>query len=272
LCDSAFLVHADPVESEGLVARALRGNEFGPNITAAFLEKNNLSWLMRSHQWCGKGFKAMHNNMCFTVFSAANYENIDTNMGAVVHLTLAPQPPPLETEPAEMNASEVEHPGVVSQDSALIVERVGEVEECEDAKQIAIELSTLTVEATPTDPGPLQETIQQVNEDEGEAGVDAGDEVQDQLAPTVTPPNSHCTQGTELQVDGVVEVEGSEVELGNRSTATNVVQPAVPEVTIQQHAGVISAAPAGRLQMRAVQFPAAHYLKPKGGPSANKSE
>jgi hypothetical protein len=272
LCDRALLVRVDPVESAGLVARALRGNEFGPNITAAFLEKNNLSWLMRSHQWCSTGFKAMHNNTCFTVFSAANYENIDTNMGAVVHLTLAPPDPPLGTETAEVNASEVEHPAVASQETAPVVEQVGEVEECEDVTEVAIELSTLTVEVTPKDPRLLQETIQQVGEDQGEAGVDAGAEVQVLLTPTVAPPNTDCTQGTELQVDGVVEVEGSEVELGDKSTATNVVQPAVPEVTIQQHAGVISAAPAGRLQMRAVQFPAAHYLNPKGGPSANKAE
>jgi hypothetical protein len=129
---------------------------------------------MRSHQWCSKGFKAMHNNTCFTVFSAANYENIDTNMGAVVHLTLAPQPPPLRTETTEVNASEVERPTKVPQDSALVVEQVGEVEECDDVKQIVIELSTLTVEVTPTDPGQLQETVQQVSEDEGKVGVGVG--------------------------------------------------------------------------------------------------
>jgi hypothetical protein len=262
------------VESEGLVARALRGNEFGPNITAAFLEKNNLSWLMRSHQWCSKGFKAMHNNTCFTVFSAANYENIDTNMGAVVHLTPAPQVPPLGTETAEVNASKVEHPAVASQDSALVVEQVGEVEECEDVTEVAIELSTLTVEIAPTNPGPLQESMQQVGEDEEKAGVDVGDEVQVLLAPTVASAsaNTDSTQSSELQVPGVLEVEETEVTVSGKSTATNPAKPTIPEVAIQQHTGVITAAPAGRLQMRAVQFPAAHYLKPKGGPSANKSE
>jgi hypothetical protein len=260
------------VESAGLVARALRGNEFGPNITAAFLEKNNLSWLMRSHQWCSKGFKAMHNNTCFTVFSAANYENIDTNSGAVVHLTLAPQAPPLETEPAEINTSEVQHPAVTSQDSALVVEQVGVVEECGDVKQIAIELSTLTVEVIPTDPSPVQETIQQSGEDEGNVDVGAGDEVKLLLAPEVAPATTGCAQQSDVHPDGVRDVEGIEVAVGDKPTATNVVQPAVPEVTIQQHTGVITASPAGRLQMRVVQFPAAHYLKPKGGPSANKSE
>jgi hypothetical protein len=227
---------------------------------------------MRSHQWCSKGFKAMHNNTCFTVFSAANYENIDTNMGAVVHLTLAPQPPPLGTATAEVDGSEVEHPTAVPQDSALVVEQVGEVDECEDVKDVAIELSTLTVEVTPTVTRPLQETIQQVSKDEGEVGVDADEEVEDLLAPTVAPVNTHCTQGSELQVQGVQEVEGAEAEHGDKTIAPIIVQPAVPEAAIQQRTGVITASPAGRLQMRAVQFPAAHYLKPKGGPSANKGE
>jgi hypothetical protein len=189
-----------------------------------------------------------------------------------VHLTLAPQASELETETTEVNASEVEQPAVASQDSALVVEQVGEVEECGGVKDIAIELSTLTVEVTPTGPRPLQKAEQQVGENEVGADVDAGDEVQLVLATEVAPATNGCAQQSDVHPDGVVEVEGTEVAVGDKPTATNVVQPAVPEVTIQQNAGVITASPAGRLHMRAVQFPAAHYLKPKGGPSANKSE
>jgi hypothetical protein len=78
----------DPVEAPGIIAGSRRGNGFGPDITAAFLQKNNLSWLLRSHEWCRWGHKPTHNNTCFTVFSAPNYRNRHRNFGAVAHLTL----------------------------------------------------------------------------------------------------------------------------------------------------------------------------------------
>jgi hypothetical protein len=58
----------DPVEAPGIIAGSRRGNGFGPDITAAFLQKTNLSWLLRSHEWCRRGHKPTHNNTCFTVF------------------------------------------------------------------------------------------------------------------------------------------------------------------------------------------------------------
>jgi hypothetical protein len=87
----------DPVEAPGTIAGSRRGNGFGPDITAAFLQKNNLSWLLRSHEWCRWGHKPTHNNICFTVFSAANYRNRHRNFGAVAHLTLVPSGADAET-------------------------------------------------------------------------------------------------------------------------------------------------------------------------------
>ena len=61
-----------------------RGEAFGPDITASFLARNNLQLLIRSHQCCDEGFLKHHDDLCWTVFSAANYCDGSGNKGAVL--------------------------------------------------------------------------------------------------------------------------------------------------------------------------------------------
>lgn len=66
-----------------------RGEAFGPDITASFLARNNLQLLIRSHQCCNEGFLKHHNDLCWTVFSAANYCDGSGNKGAVLQFDQA---------------------------------------------------------------------------------------------------------------------------------------------------------------------------------------
>ena len=49
------------------------GLSFGPDITKAFLELNNLEMLVRSHEVKEEGYLLEHDGKCCTVFSAPNY-------------------------------------------------------------------------------------------------------------------------------------------------------------------------------------------------------
>ncbi|OHS92930.1 bsu-protein phosphatase [Tritrichomonas foetus] len=84
------ILWSDPMEQNGF-APSPRGvtRTFGPDITEAFLERNNLELLIRSHQVQENGYIEMHNGKCITVFSAPNYIGQMGNKGAVVKLTFA---------------------------------------------------------------------------------------------------------------------------------------------------------------------------------------
>ena len=60
------------------------GFSFGPDYTAAFLEANNLSLLVRSHEVKDEGYVVEHNGKCITVFSAPNYCDQMGNKGAFI--------------------------------------------------------------------------------------------------------------------------------------------------------------------------------------------
>ena len=49
------------------------GVQFGPDITQAFLELNNLDYIVRSHEVKQDGYEIGHDGKCITVFSAPNY-------------------------------------------------------------------------------------------------------------------------------------------------------------------------------------------------------
>lgn len=58
---------------------------FGPDVTSAFLRKNNLRLMIRSHEVKVQGYEWTHSD-CITVFSAPNYLGHAKNKGAVVKL------------------------------------------------------------------------------------------------------------------------------------------------------------------------------------------
>lgn len=68
------LTWSDPVEQNGLFEsqRGL-GYLFGPDITKDFLQFNNISAIIRSHQYKEVGYSEEHDNLCITVFSCPNY-------------------------------------------------------------------------------------------------------------------------------------------------------------------------------------------------------
>jgi len=60
------------------------GVAFGSDVTRAFLERNNLALLVRSHEVKEEGFEVMHDGLCITIFSAPNYCDSMGNKGAFI--------------------------------------------------------------------------------------------------------------------------------------------------------------------------------------------
>lgn len=81
------LLWSDPQEADGLgpSQRGL-GFAFGSDITAKFLEKNNLRKVFRSHEVRMGGVKFEQNNKLVTVFSAPNYCDSQGNLGGIIHI------------------------------------------------------------------------------------------------------------------------------------------------------------------------------------------
>lgn len=69
------------------------GFAFGPDITKAFLNRNNLDLLVRSHEVKEEGYLVEHSGKTITVFSAPNYCDTMGNKGAFIHFdkTLEPK-------------------------------------------------------------------------------------------------------------------------------------------------------------------------------------
>jgi len=61
------------------------GFSFGPDITAKFLQLNNLSLLVRSHEVKEEGYLVEHGGKTITIFSAPNYCDTMGNKGAFIH-------------------------------------------------------------------------------------------------------------------------------------------------------------------------------------------
>jgi len=86
------LLWSDPFESPGCQPNPRgAGTMWGPDITKAFLRRNQLRWIIRSHElpWDGeRGWMEHHLGLVFTVFSASNYCGYEVNWGAVALLTI----------------------------------------------------------------------------------------------------------------------------------------------------------------------------------------
>jgi len=61
------------------------GFAFGPDITEAFLAKNDLQLLVRSHEVKEEGYLVEHGGKTITIFSAPNYCDSMGNKGAFIH-------------------------------------------------------------------------------------------------------------------------------------------------------------------------------------------
>nr|SVE78147.1 EOG090X03S1 [Daphnia lumholtzi] len=60
------------------------GIQFGPDVTARFLEHNHLDYIIRSHEVKADGYEEAHDGKCITVFSAPNYCDTMGNKGAFI--------------------------------------------------------------------------------------------------------------------------------------------------------------------------------------------
>lgn len=68
------LLWSDPKQTDG-ISPSHRGEGilWGPDVTDAFLKRNNLKMIIRSHVWEPAGYKIDHDGKCVTIFSAPNY-------------------------------------------------------------------------------------------------------------------------------------------------------------------------------------------------------
>jgi len=62
------------------------GYSFGPDITEAFLKRNKLETLIRSHEVKEEGYLVEHGGKTITIFSAPNYCDSMGNKGAMIHI------------------------------------------------------------------------------------------------------------------------------------------------------------------------------------------
>ena len=100
------ILWSDPVETPG-IGQSPRGGGtivFGPDVTEAFLKRNNLEVVIRSHQVMEAGYGIHHGGKCVTVFSAPNYVGRVGNKGALCHVRFEDgEMKPLEFEQFEAN-------------------------------------------------------------------------------------------------------------------------------------------------------------------------
>lgn len=81
------------------------GLAFGPDVTSAFLETNDLSLVIRSHEVKQEGYEVMHDGQLVTVFSAPNYCDTMGNKGAFITLDH-------NIKPTYTTFTHVEHPPI----------------------------------------------------------------------------------------------------------------------------------------------------------------
>ncbi|KAK4300299.1 hypothetical protein Pmani_027485 [Petrolisthes manimaculis] len=82
------LLWSDPMPGKGRApSKRGVGIQFGSDITWNFLEKNNLEYIIRSHEVKSEGYEVTHGGNCITVFSAPNYCDTMGNKGAFITMT-----------------------------------------------------------------------------------------------------------------------------------------------------------------------------------------
>lgn len=79
------LLWSDPQPQRGRApSKRGLGFAFGPDYTSAFLLRNNLELVIRSHEVRDEGFEVEHSGQVITVFSAPNYCDQMGNKGAYI--------------------------------------------------------------------------------------------------------------------------------------------------------------------------------------------
>eukprot|EP00475_Leptophrys_vorax_P010872 TRINITY_DN17434_c0_g1_i2.p1 TRINITY_DN17434_c0_g1~~TRINITY_DN17434_c0_g1_i2.p1 ORF type:complete len:303 (+),score=85.73 TRINITY_DN17434_c0_g1_i2:750-1658(+) len=87
------MLWSDPCRSMGRTpSKRGVGSAFGPDITEAFLERNNLELIVRSHEVKEEGYEMEPECRLVTVFSAPNYCDQMGNKGAYIHFDSSYQP------------------------------------------------------------------------------------------------------------------------------------------------------------------------------------
>ncbi|CAH0746971.1 unnamed protein product [Bemisia tabaci] len=101
------LLWSDPQDGMGRIpSKRGVGIQFGPDVTKAFCDHNNLDFIIRSHEVKQEGYEVQHDGRCITVFSAPNYCDSANNKGAFIKL----KAPALKPEYVVYNC--VPHPPV----------------------------------------------------------------------------------------------------------------------------------------------------------------
>ena len=62
------------------------GVYFGEDVTEKFLNENNLTLLIRSHEVKMEGYEIQHSGKTITIFSAPNYNDMTGNKGAIIKI------------------------------------------------------------------------------------------------------------------------------------------------------------------------------------------
>ena len=127
---------SDPVDNITGCSASTRGAgvDFGKDRTHAFLRKNSLSLMIRSHQCVEEGFSVMHNERVITVFSASRYCGKLTNKGAYVTLNYS-----LGVEMQQYYAHSMEDIRFKTQPRKLTVKAQSDTNMCDDMVQMAME-------------------------------------------------------------------------------------------------------------------------------------
>ena len=87
------LLWADPQPFPGKApSKRGVGYSFGPDVTEAFLKRNGLSLLVRSHEVKDEGYLVEHGGKTITIFSAPNYCDSMGNKGAFIHFDQTCEP------------------------------------------------------------------------------------------------------------------------------------------------------------------------------------
>lgn len=111
MCD---LLWSDPQPQRGRSpSKRGVGIQFGPDITQAFLNNNNLDYVIRSHEVKPDGYEVAHGGKCITVFSAPNYCDTMGNKGAFITFNADPDQSGLnKLTPCYTTYESVPHPNV----------------------------------------------------------------------------------------------------------------------------------------------------------------